>query len=172
MTPFNLVFPGSTALVLCFCISLIFLAAVCYVSRLWYMPASSDVDEKGTRNNDIETSIASLAGLWGKWSWVWSWRWEGLPLSLPVSFSVSDHEVPGVGVGKGLGVGNELMKMNWQVRQSRPGFERPLPTLYESNVPLSMAKLIISRQMQRKPPSVRPPRRASLPPSQRLQSMV
>jgi len=171
MSTLNLVFPGPTALVLCFCLSLILFTAVCYVSRLWALPVPSGADEKGTRIHDIEASQSNLTGVMTQWAWVWTWQWEGLPLSLPISLSMRDNERVSEGVGKGMGVGVETMKMNWEVRRSKPTFERPLPALYESTVPLSMAKIVISRQMQRKPP-MRQPRRPLLPPSQRLQSMV
>ncbi|TDL27751.1 hypothetical protein BD410DRAFT_327877 [Rickenella mellea] len=45
--------------------------------------------------------------------------------------------------------GHELVRMSWS---SKPSFDRPLQTLYDAQKPLSMAKLIMSRHAQRRPP--------------------
>jgi hypothetical protein len=157
MSVLSLVSPPSPTLFLCLCLSLLLLAVVSYVCRPWTSPTS---DEKETRDNVItDSAVIGLMAELGKWSW--SWHWEGIPLSLPLSLSPHDSEGVGGVIGKGVG---EVMKTNWQLRQSRPGFERPrewiwalretpltcllVPALYESNVPLSMAKIIIARQVR------------------------
>jgi len=46
-------------------------------------------------------------------------------------------------------------------RRSGPAFSRPLPTLYESDIPVSMAKMIMSRHTFRRPSSRPPPARST-----------
>uniref|UniRef100_A0A0W0FBP3 Uncharacterized protein n=1 Tax=Moniliophthora roreri TaxID=221103 RepID=A0A0W0FBP3_MONRR len=58
--------------------------------------------------------------------------------------------------------------------QSRrgPSFEQPLPAIYQSQEPISMAKMIMSRHTFRRPGQKMPRRSASAPPtSSRPQSM-
>ncbi|KAH7883029.1 hypothetical protein F5I97DRAFT_166673 [Phlebopus sp. FC_14] len=70
-------------------------------------------------------------------------------------------------VGTGIGVGlsqkrsEALPIATWKPRRSGPQFQPPPPALYESPVPLSMAKMIMSRHTFRRPNPNRP-RRASL----------
>ncbi|KAF8625083.1 hypothetical protein AX15_005564 [Amanita polypyramis BW_CC] len=52
-----------------------------------------------------------------------------------------------------------------QVRRSGPAFETPVPTLYQTDVPASMAKIIMSRHTYRKP-TQRSPSRSPSPSSQ------
>ncbi|KAF9555847.1 hypothetical protein CPC08DRAFT_118058 [Agrocybe pediades] len=61
-----------------------------------------------------------------------------------------------------------------QTRRQRPSFEQPLPALYESQVPVSMAKMIMSRHTFRRPASRPPPVRATNVPQyqRRMPSMV
>ncbi|KAF8351968.1 hypothetical protein F5887DRAFT_1068342 [Amanita rubescens] len=49
-----------------------------------------------------------------------------------------------------------------QVRRPGPAFETPLPALYQTEVPVSMAKIIMSRHTYRKP-TPRPPSRSPSP---------
>ena len=46
-------------------------------------------------------------------------------------------------------------------KRTGPAFARPLPTLYESDIPVSMAKMIMSRHTFRRPTSRPPPARAA-----------
>ncbi|KAG2007011.1 hypothetical protein CC2G_014739 [Coprinopsis cinerea AmutBmut pab1-1] len=46
-------------------------------------------------------------------------------------------------------------------RRTGPAFDRPLPTLYESDIPVSMAKMIMSRHTFRRPSSRPPPARSA-----------
>ncbi|KAH9933091.1 hypothetical protein B0H21DRAFT_699550 [Amylocystis lapponica] len=101
------------------------------------------------------------------------WSWNGLS---PVSFSLGtligeDAQERGMKsiLGGYIG-GGDLMRMNWQVGRPRFG-----PPVYDAHAPLSMAKLIMSRHSQRRPPRV--PRRAPgmprpTPPSRLVESVV
>jgi len=176
MGSLSLVLPGPTALALCFFLSLILLAllhhAAAYISRL---PIISD-EKEGQRANEQESSTRSWMPFvsWTKWpsfDWRSNIRWEGLPqLSLPVSLSVSDNEMVGASVGKGMGVGMELMKHEWQSRRLKPAFDAPPPALYQSQAPLSMAKIIMSRHTIRRPGNK--PRPPLQPPARRQQNIV
>ncbi|KAG5730439.1 hypothetical protein E4T56_gene15768, partial [Termitomyces sp. T112] len=76
----------------------------------------------------------------------WPWRrftWGSLP-SLPVSLAVPGNETH----GKGVGMQEKRSPQPWQTvrgRRGGPTFETPLPALYQSKEPLSMAKMIMSR---------------------------
>ncbi|KAF9528909.1 hypothetical protein CPB83DRAFT_835397 [Crepidotus variabilis] len=61
-----------------------------------------------------------------------------------------------------------------QTRSGRPAFQHPQPAIYQSDVPVSMAKMIMSRHTFRRPSSRPPPvRNANAPQFQRkLPSMV
>ncbi|TFK31552.1 hypothetical protein BDQ12DRAFT_729459 [Crucibulum laeve] len=114
-------------------------------------------------------------------SWGWGFlTWESLP-ALPVSLTMSEHGAKGRGVG--LGAGSMLAKQQQQTQNMQqqwqrrgPAFERPLPALYQTEVPASMAKMIMSRHTFRRPASRPPPRSATtIPPIQiqrRTPSMV
>ncbi|RDB17391.1 hypothetical protein Hypma_001680 [Hypsizygus marmoreus] len=99
-------------------------------------------------------------------SWAWGLlTWDSLP-TLPVSLAMSETESN----GRGVGLQSKRVEgptQNWQqprVRRSGPAFESPLPALYQSEVPVSMAKMIMSRHTYRKPTN-RPPARTVTPPS-------
>ncbi|GLB39683.1 hypothetical protein LshimejAT787_0701930 [Lyophyllum shimeji] len=105
-----------------------------------------------------------------------SWAWglltlERLPtFSLPVSLTMGQSDSNGRGVGMQQKRA-EAPSQPWQPPRSRrggPTFETPLPALYQSDVPVSMAKMIMSRHTYRKPTN-RPPARA-LPPPTRTQA--
>ncbi|KAG6872563.1 hypothetical protein C0995_008836 [Termitomyces sp. Mi166 len=95
----------------------------------------------------------------------WPWRqlsWDSLP-SLPVSLAVPGNESH----GKGVGMQEKRPPQPWQTvrgRRGGPMFETPLPALYQSKEPLSMAKMIMSRHTYRRPSS-RPPARPMSPPT-------
>ncbi|KAF8225738.1 hypothetical protein L208DRAFT_1408115 [Tricholoma matsutake] len=92
--------------------------------------------------------------------------WDALPnLTLPVSFTVTETRM----IGKGVGLRKKTSEppaQEWQpptrIRRSGPAFESPLPAIYQSEVPVSMAKMIMSRHTYRKPTN-RPPLRPLLP---------
>ncbi|KAH9924992.1 uncharacterized protein BXZ73DRAFT_50186 [Epithele typhae] len=70
------------------------------------------------------------------------WTWTGLPVISLDSLIGEEESVESQGyVG-----GTELTRMDWQVSRSPR-----IVTTYESRVPMSMAKLIMSRHSQRRP---------------------
>ncbi|KAE9402720.1 hypothetical protein BT96DRAFT_974132 [Gymnopus androsaceus JB14] len=110
-----------------------------------------------------------------------TWRsflstWDGV--NLPVTLIAPPTNTV---VGRGIGInGAVLGKQMSQPVRSGPAFEQPLPAIYQSKEPVSMAKMIMSRHTFRRPshpnqshtPSSR--RSTSLPPpsNSRPQSMV
>jgi len=100
------------------------------------------------------------------------WNWSGLPVSFSLGTLIGDDPRE-QGAEKGVGgylSGSELMRMNWQVGRPRLG-----PQIYNSQAPLSMAKLIMTRHSQRRP--LRLPRRTPgmprpTPPSRLFESAV
>jgi len=100
------------------------------------------------------------------------WNWSGLQVSFSLGTLIGDDSREH-GAEKGVGGymgGSDLMRMNWQVGRPRLG-----PQIYESQAPLSMAKLIMSRHSQRRP--FRLPRRTAgmprpTPPSRLMESVV
>ncbi|KAF9460381.1 hypothetical protein BDZ94DRAFT_1238466 [Collybia nuda] len=96
-------------------------------------------------------------------SWAWGFiSWENLPLALPVSLTTVENTTNGRGVG--LQDKRREQIQSWQptVRRGGPAFESPIPAIYQSEVPVSMAKMIMSRHTYRKPTN-RPPARPLLP---------
>ncbi|KAJ2919742.1 hypothetical protein MD484_g631, partial [Candolleomyces efflorescens] len=95
-------------------------------------------------------------------SWLWGLiKWDTLP-AFPLAPSLH-HTHVSAGIGRGVGVGMSE-KQGWLLqpqpqqaalqrpvlttrRPGGPAFERPLPTLYQSEVPVSMAKMIMSRHV-------------------------
>ncbi|KAF8064981.1 hypothetical protein FPV67DRAFT_1500964 [Lyophyllum atratum] len=101
-------------------------------------------------------------------SWAWGLlTWDSLPaVSLPVSLTMAQNDSNGRGVGMQQ-KRSQVPIQPWQPARSRrggPAFETPLPALYQSEVPASMAKMIMSRHTYRKPTN-RPPARAASPPT-------
>ncbi|KIK68205.1 hypothetical protein GYMLUDRAFT_68086 [Collybiopsis luxurians FD-317 M1] len=99
-------------------------------------------------------------------------------VNLPVTLTASSSStVVGRGVGLNGAVLGKQVPMSQPVR-SGPTFEQPLPAIYQSKEPLSMAKMIMSRHTFRRPNQSQrisvPRRSTSLPPasSSRPQSMV
>jgi len=147
---------------------------------------STDADEKGVAVHRTPSNGTSLEK-----SWNWSWQWERMNLSLPVSLSMGEKDCPGIGGGTGVAVAlqeqerhqrqqpTHTPKARWQTHRRNVGFEPPLPALYDTPVPMSMAKMIMSRHTYRKPSLNRPPprvasqtRTASQPPSRPLHAIV
>ncbi|KAI9060028.1 hypothetical protein FKP32DRAFT_1595776 [Trametes sanguinea] len=71
------------------------------------------------------------------------WNWSGLPVSFSIGSLLGEDEQTDT---TGYVGGSELSRMDWQVGQSRLVTDLP-----DSRVPISMAKLIMSRHMQRRP---------------------
>jgi len=90
---------------------------------------------------------------------------------LPISFSLSTKEPILVGTPGALPSSPEGTPVHWQVKSSKlgPAFVAPLPAIYQSDVPVSMAKMIMSRHNYRRPT---PPRKVSTPAPRRTTSMV
>ncbi|KAF9078470.1 hypothetical protein BDP27DRAFT_1309625 [Rhodocollybia butyracea] len=103
-----------------------------------------------------------------------AWDSVNLPVTLTAPLP------PSTLVGRGVGLnGAVLAEQISQPIRSRPTFEQPLPAIYQSKEPVSMAKMIMSRHTFRRPSqsqriSVVPRRSTSLPPasSSRPQYMV
>lgn len=199
-------FPSVTALALALVASvvLIVLVRVAFIRlvNIFNVPKSSadvDANEKGTHpspslhSTEPLNARSSKYGAMSTWSWCWSWRWEGLPVSLPVSLAVTEKDWPGADAGIGVtaamqqqqqlgqqGQQRQPPKLTWQKHRRSLGFEPPLPALYDTPVPASMAKMIMSRHTYRRPGPNRPPPRptpvqarpVSQPPSRPLHSLV
>lgn len=133
--------------------------------------------EKGSRNNgasaddsmqekQVEKTMSSA--FWGLI------RWDSLP-ALPRrqvgSLSVSETE-RGRWITQRRQEGLRIQLL--QGKRPGPAFEHPLPAIYQSDVPVSMAKMIMSRHTFRRPASRPPPVRNAKAPqySKKLPSMV
>ncbi|EED78327.1 predicted protein [Postia placenta Mad-698-R] len=76
------------------------------------------------------------------------WNWSGLPVSFSLSTFIGDEsreQGSEKGVSGYMG-GSDLVRMNWQV-----GRPRLVPQVYNSQPPLSMAKIIMSRHTIEQP---------------------
>lgn len=100
------------------------------------------------------------------------WNWSALPASFSLSSILGEETQERSADEKELGFmsGSDLLRIHWQVGRPRLG-----PHFYESQPPLSMAKVIMSRHSQRRP--VRLQRRMSgaprpTPPSRLVESVV
>jgi len=108
-----------------------------------------------------------------------SWRsfiraWDGVNLPVMLTAPLPPSAV----VGRGVGLNGPVLaeKMSQPIR-SGPAFDRPIPAIYQSKEPVSMAKMIMSRHTFRRPSqsnriTVAPRRSTSLPPASRPQQMV
>ncbi|KAJ3575668.1 hypothetical protein NP233_g949 [Leucocoprinus birnbaumii] len=91
-----------------------------------------------------------------------SWRlgfftWESLP-TLPVSLKLNENDMKGRGVGF-VPPSQRPAAQPWQPgRRSGPAFEHPPAAMYQTEEPVSMAKMIMSRHTFRKPAHRPPPR--------------
>jgi len=104
-------------------------------------------------------------------SWLWGLvKWDQLP-----AFPLEAPSVQNSNVGQGASVGMSE-KRGWfhvpqpqqaatrrppvvSIRRPGPAFDRPLPAVYQSDMPVSMAKMIMSRHTFRRPSSRPPPAR-------------
>ncbi|KIJ99711.1 hypothetical protein K443DRAFT_132947 [Laccaria amethystina LaAM-08-1] len=73
-------------------------------------------------------------------------RWDSLP-ALPLSLAAASASIKGSGVGMGAGVATGKSAWRQQNRGPGPTFEHPSPALYQTHVPVSMAKMIMSRHI-------------------------
>ncbi|KAF4623223.1 hypothetical protein D9613_001391 [Agrocybe pediades] len=98
-------------------------------------------------------------------SWLWGLvKWDSLPPAAAIA-ERGGWQPPS---------SPQMQQIQRQTRRQRPSFEQPLPALYESQVPVSMAKMIMSRHTFRRPASRPPPVRATNVPQyqRRMPSMV
>ncbi|KAI0342251.1 hypothetical protein BDW22DRAFT_1331108 [Trametopsis cervina] len=109
----------------------------------WQSKFEADVNHPVT---DVATSVKIP---------LWSWKVSGLPVSFSLGSILGEDELEEVqeSLGDYKG-GAALVRMDWQV--SRSAIVAPQPQF--SQPPISMAKLIMTRHLQRK---ARPPRRMS-----------
>jgi len=155
----NVSFPLSnhTAILLSLLVSL-FLLAVIRAALQFLRSRTSPSLEKQTliqeqpKNIEQQSSSSSSSPT----SWGWSlFTWDSLP-TLPISFKVDENNMKGRGVGLAA---QPPPSQPWQRgRRSGPAFEQPLPAMYQTDVPVSMAKMIMSRHTFRKPTQRPPPR--------------
>ncbi|KZP17366.1 hypothetical protein FIBSPDRAFT_957191 [Athelia psychrophila] len=157
-------FPSVSTLAISFVVTVLLLvlvrAAFNRLATSHYVAVStSDNDEKDNRTDNE----SAQSGPTNRSRWSWSWRWQGLRLSLPVSLTISEKDHPETGAGMGVAAALRQQQQQMQQRpmiwhaprQRSPGFEAPLPALYDTPVPVSAAKLIMARHTYRRP---NPPR--------------
>ncbi|KAF9011733.1 hypothetical protein BDQ17DRAFT_785130 [Cyathus striatus] len=150
-------------------------------------PVSVSVVSASDNKSAPPSSLSSPTQQQKRSSWGWGLiTWDRLP-SLPLSLSAKPVTTEMRGRGVGLRSGPSSMPtqqlqqqqpmqqvQSWQSRRG-PAFERPLPAIYQTEVPASMAKMIMSRHTFRRPSSPRPSPRSSTPQVQiqkRTPSMV
>ncbi|KAL9709230.1 hypothetical protein Ac2012v2_007584 [Leucoagaricus gongylophorus] len=99
--------------------------------------------------------------------------WRNLP-ALPVSFKLNESDMKGQGVD--FVPPQQPIVQPWQPgRRKGPAFEHPLPAMFQSDEPVSMAKMIMSRHTFRKPaqrPPARPKTGSQMQYTRRSASMV
>lgn len=127
--------------------------------QLWSCPLASP-------RNQEKTSMVPLS-LCHKFQTIQQWN---TPTSLPFTFRFPEKPPqPENNIGALPKRSASLPVVSWQSRALGPQFQPPPPALYENPVPLSMAKLIMSRHTFRKPNPSRP-RGTSITSSKRLMS--
>ncbi|CAA7265237.1 unnamed protein product [Cyclocybe aegerita] len=108
-------------------------------------------------------------------SWYWGLvKWDSLPLpSFPRARTGAPSSPSMSEAGRGRWGSPQQYQHISQGRRPGPAFETPLPALYQSEVPVSMAKMIMSRHTFRRPTSRPPPvRSTNAPQYQKRPSMV
>ncbi|KAG9308333.1 hypothetical protein JVU11DRAFT_12097 [Chiua virens] len=142
-------------------ILLLFVARILFsLMRLWSCPIlRPEAQEK-------ESSLRFL--FFTTKPWGSSLQWNTLPVSIPFSLTIPEKHSPEVGNGAGVSLSQKrsqiLPVVNWRPRTA-PQFQPPPPALYENPVPLSMAKMIMSRHTFRRPNPNRPRRSSTASPS-------
>ncbi|PFH48935.1 hypothetical protein AMATHDRAFT_41902 [Amanita thiersii Skay4041] len=130
----------------------------------------NSVERSSVSASALEQQARAPKVVQGKWNiGLFNWfRWDNLQLTLPVTLTMPGSDnVKSRGVGMGIGVtappvnlsapprssdektqqqGQQQPSQTWQQgRRAGPAFESPLPALYQTDVPASMAKIIMSR---------------------------
>ncbi|KAF8624688.1 hypothetical protein AX17_007019 [Amanita inopinata Kibby_2008] len=153
---------------------------------------SEKVERAQVTASALEQQTRTPSATQGKWNTgLHKWfRWDNLQVALPVSLTLPRSEVmKGRSIGMGIGVSSigtmsappradddktqqqtlqqPSLQVWQQTRRAGPAFESPLPAMYQTDVPASMAKMIMSRHTYRKPAQRPPPRTTStIPPMQ------
>jgi hypothetical protein len=154
-----------------FLISLICLAALLAVVSLRFVLLRRSKPVTLVRESKLQTSEKESPEHRRTWRNILN-RWDAV--NLPVTLTAPASSAV---VGHGVGLNGAVLEkpMSPPIR-SGPTFEQPLPAIYQSKEPLSMAKLIMSRHTFRRPSQsqrVSLPRRSTAPASgSRPQSMV
>jgi len=151
----SVVFMAAAASVL-----LLFVARILFLlMRLWSCPMVRP--ESQEKENPL-FAVSFVSKPWGR-----SLQWNILPVSLPFTLTLPEKPSPEVGNGVGMGLSRKPMLpiVNWH-RRTGPQFQPPPPALYENPVPVSMAKMIMSRHTFRRPNPNRPRRSSTASASQ------
>lgn len=132
----------------------LFLLAVIRAALLFLRTRSSSSSQKQVLVQEQPKTVGQQSSpsssSWG----LGFFTWDNLP-TLPVSLKVSENDMKGRGVG--FVAPQEPPVQPWQPgRRVGPSFDHPLPAVYQTDVPVSMAKMIMSRHTFRKP-TLRPP---------------
>lgn len=178
-------FPSPCSVLLCFLAGLcLFFTLRLVVHRHSTTKTITIPGEKEKRSHTVHVERKSSS------SSIWRlFAWEGLPVSLPITLTAPLNATTvgrGVGVTAGIppvlsspprsSVANHARSqsekpVSWH--RCGPSFEQPVPAIYQSQEPLSMAKLIMSRHTFRRPTPKPPKRSVSVPPTpSRPQHMV
>ncbi|KAF8159320.1 hypothetical protein B0H34DRAFT_842015 [Crassisporium funariophilum] len=135
---------------------------------------SASTGEKGKQTVIISAKTTMEVSQKKTTSWCWGLlKWDSLP-ALPTM----GGRMNGRSHNRSGAMCMSETERGWQPQQqgrrSGPAFDHPLPTLYQSEVPVSMAKMIMSRHTFRRPTSRPPPVRATNAPQyqRRTPSMV
>ncbi|KAH9479267.1 hypothetical protein JR316_0007855 [Psilocybe cubensis] len=124
-------------------------------------PASESRSQPGREKPSSKASEPAQTDSKKTSSWLWGLvKWDSLPAAPPRS-------------ERGGWQAPSTPQMQ-QTRRPGPAFDHPLPALYDTQVPASMAKMIMSRHTFRRPASRPPPVRATNVPQyqRRTPSMV
>ncbi|KAF9261730.1 hypothetical protein L218DRAFT_988799 [Marasmius fiardii PR-910] len=168
-------FPSPCSLLLCLLAGLFLFLAVRFVMHRNVAPTVN-----ATTSGDKEKRSSEAIRVEQKSS---SWRllaWDNLPVSLPITLTAPPNPTM---IGRGVGVQPSTLVTPsppprsstnnlWSQKESvisfqrrGPTFEQPLPAIYQSQEPLSMAKLIMSRHTLRRPGPKSIKRSVSAPPT-------
>jgi len=138
--------PSLSALFMAAAASALLLLVARVLFSLWSCPMVR-TDSQGKESSLL--FLAFFTRPWGR-----SLQWNTLPVSLPFTLTLPEKSSPVVGNGVGMGLSQKapqmLQVLNWRPRAG-PRFQPPPPALYENPVPLSMAKMIMSRHTFRRP---------------------
>ncbi|KAF5350472.1 hypothetical protein D9756_008629 [Leucocoprinus leucothites] len=160
----NVAFPlSSHSSILLSLLASVFLLAVIRAALLFLRARTSSSSEKQAlvhaqqqKNVEQQSSQSSQSSSSSSWG-LGFLRWESLP-TLPLSLKLNENDMKGRGVGF-ASTSQPPAAQSWQPgRRSGPAFEHPLPAMYQSEEPVSMAKMIMSRHTFRKPAQRPPPK--------------